>query len=113
MLNVIIAFITGILSSMGFGGGTLLMIYLTQLGGYDIINAIGINYIYYIPCALISVIMYIKSKLISVKPSLFLAVGAVIGSLLGAVISSRLDNDIIKNIFASFIVAIGIKDLFF
>jgi len=113
MLNIIIAFLTGILSSMGFGGGTLLMIYLTQICGYDVSSAISINYLYYIPCAVLSVVMYLKSQMICLKPAIFLCIGAIIGSIIGVVISSHIDSNAIKNTFATFIVAAGVKELFF
>lgn len=112
MLKVIIGLMTGILTSMGFGGGTLLLLYLTAFEGMEHAKAAGINYLYFLPCAVISVFCYIKSKVIKPKFSLLLGLGAVIGAIIGAILSNSLDTAVLKKIFAIFVISIGLNDLF-
>ncbi len=112
MLDIVVGFITGILSSMGFGGGTLLLIYLTVFQGINHIRAAGINLIYFIPCALISVILYLKNKTIAGKDVFIISSGAIIGAIAGAIASNYIDPTILKKIFSVFVFFIGAYQLF-
>ena len=112
MLNVLVGLITGIITSMGFGGGTLLMIYLNVFKSENHLKSAGINYLYFLPCAAVSVTYYIKSKLIKLKPTMLLVAGAIIGAALGALFSNKTDASIVKKVFASFIILTGLCELF-
>lgn len=112
MLDVVVGFFTGILSSMGFGGGTLLLIYLTVFQGINHINAAGVNLIYFIPCAMISVFLYLKSKIIAGKDVFIISSGAIIGAIIGALLASYLDAEFLKKIFSIFVFCIGFYELF-
>ena len=59
--SFIAALLTGIFASMGVGGGMILIIYLTVFGGFDQLAAQGINLIYFIPIALLSVILHSRN----------------------------------------------------
>ena len=47
------AFLTGILASLGLGGGMILILYLTIFAGMAQFEAQGINLIFFIPIALL------------------------------------------------------------
>ncbi|MDE7100907.1 MAG: hypothetical protein K2O05_03535, partial [Anaeroplasmataceae bacterium] len=70
IIELIVGLLAGVTASMGLGGGFILMIYLTTIAGIDQIDAQGINLIFFLPIALISIIMHIKNKLIDKKPLL-------------------------------------------
>ena len=57
------AFLTGIFASLGLGGGMILILYMTIFAGYTQLDAQGINLIFFIPIALLSLIIHTKSKL--------------------------------------------------
>ena len=50
-LDFIVGAATGVLSGFGIGGGTLLVLYLTAVGGIEQTIAGGINLLYFIGCA--------------------------------------------------------------
>lgn len=112
MLNMLIGLITGIITSMGFGGGTILMIYLNVFKSENHLKSAGINYLYFLPCAAISVGYYIKSKLIKPKPTILLSVGAIAGAIAGALLSNGIDVSVVKKVFAVFIILTGFVELF-
>ena len=58
---------SGILGSMGLGGGAILVIYLSLFTNTEQLRAQGINLLFFIPIALISVIIYSKAKKIKWK----------------------------------------------
>jgi len=106
-----VALIAGIFASLGVGGGMVLIIYLTVFEDYSQIAAQGINLIYFIPIAILSVIIHSKNKLIEWKfitPSIICGIfGAVVGSLAAL----HFGSVIVRKVFALFILCIGIKEL--
>ena len=54
-LTWLAAFAAGLLASMGVGGGMILIIWLTAVMGMSQIDAQGVNLIYFLPIAALSV----------------------------------------------------------
>ena len=108
----IAAFVTGILASLGVGGGMVLIIYLTVFGGFDQLSAQGINLIYFLPIALLSVIIHSKNGLVEWKKILPSLVTGVIFALAGAALARYIGSPLLRKIFAGFILLIGVKELF-
>ncbi|MGN0675854.1 MAG: sulfite exporter TauE/SafE family protein [Oscillospiraceae bacterium] len=107
------AFLTGVLASLGVGGGMVLIIYLTVFSGFDQLAAQGINLIYFLPIALLSVIIHSKNGLIEWKKILPSLITGVIFAMLGAAAAGYIGSPALKKIFAVFILIIGFKELFF
>lgn len=108
----VVSLLTGIAASMGLGGGMILIVYLTLFTNVSQLQAQGINLIFFVPIALLSVILHTKNKLIRWKkiiPSILSgAVSVAVFSHLAASFSSGL----LRKLFAAFIILIGIKQLF-
>ena len=51
ILFYISAFLTGILASMGLGGGMILILYMTLIAGMEQLTAQGVNLLFFIPIA--------------------------------------------------------------
>lgn len=113
LTTCIAALLAGITASLGLGGGMVLMIYLTIFAGIPQLSAQGINLIFFLPIAALSLIFHTKNKLVEWKkifPSiLFGIIGAVAGSLLADAIGSP----VLRKIFAVFLILVGIKELLF
>ncbi len=111
--SFIAAFFTGILASLGVGGGMILIIYLTIFAGYPQLEAQGINLIFFIPIAILSIIIHTKNKLIEWKPIIISIIGGILFAVMGTFIASYLGSDVLQKIFAGFILLVGIKELFY
>ena len=61
MMYILIGLLSGIISGMGIGGGTLLIPALTVFMKHSQIDAQMINLIYFIPTALFAVIFHLKN----------------------------------------------------
>lgn len=107
----VVSFLTGFVASLGLGGGMVLIIYLTIFSGMAQLEAQGINLIFFIPIALISIILHTKSKLIIWKKILPSIITGAILALLFSFIASMLGSEILSKIFSVFIIIIGIKEL--
>ena len=99
-MNIIIGLLSGIAASMGFGGGFVLIIYLTVFLNADQIAAQGVNLLFFLPIALVSLIIHQKNRLIKWKVLLKLIPGGILGILLGAFISSNIDVGFLQKLFA-------------
>lgn len=103
---------SGLLGAMGLGGGGILIIYLNLFTDTPQDVAQGINLIFFIPSALIAVVVYLKKKLISIKIAIISASLGVAGAFLGTKLSYMLDNSILSKLFAILLFVMGIMQLF-
>lgn len=109
---IISSLLAGIFGSMGLGGGSVLIIYLANYLGLPQKQAQGINLIFFIPCALLSVITYIKSGMVSLRRTLPITFFAVLGAIAGFIILNFIPTDILSKLFGGFLVAFGLVQLF-
>ncbi|MBQ8170577.1 MAG: sulfite exporter TauE/SafE family protein [Oscillospiraceae bacterium] len=111
MTEAIVGFLTGIIASMGLGGGFVLMIWLTLFAGVQQKTAQGINLVFFLPIALLSLIMHIKGGLVNktlVKKYIF---GGIAGAILGTLASQIVAGELLRKLYAIFLLAIGIREL--
>lgn len=106
------ALIAGIFSAMGMGGGGIMIIYFSLFTGISQLNAQGINVIFFIPIALIAVIVYHFKGLIEWKIVLPFALFGIISSLFGSYIASVIDGNILSKIFGALLLVMGTRQLF-
>lgn len=106
-MNTVAAFLSGLLGAMGFGGGSILIIYLTSIVGTEQVAAQGINLLFFIPCALASVIYNLKKSLVRYKSAMYIIAGAIPGLAAGAFLISRIETDMLGKLFGGFLVISG------
>lgn len=111
-LAVIIAgFLSGLIGGMGLGGGAVLLLYLTVFKDVDQLKAQGINLLFFLPIALVAVIIYAVKKQIDYKVVLWLALGGVAGAVGGSYLSNVIGAEIIGKFFATFLIILGIREI--
>ncbi len=108
---VISSFLSGLLGSMGFGGGSVLIVYLTVMLGMPQKQAQGINLIFFLPCAAVSAIYYIRKGM--VKPGEILPCAAVgaLGTALGFILLRYISGEFSAKLFGCFLAVLGAKEL--
>lgn len=106
--DIIAGVLSGIIGSMGLGGGAVLLIYLSLIKGTDQLKAQGINLLFFIPVAVLSVIIYAVKKQINWKVVLILAAGGLIGAAGGVWLSGIIGSRIVAKIFGGLLVAGGV-----
>lgn len=107
----IVALLTGITASMGLGGGFILVIYLTIFAQMPQLAAQGINLVFFLPIAAVSLFFHVKNKMIEksvILPSVLL--GAV-GVLIGVWAATALGSEWLSKIFAGFVLLVGVREL--
>lgn len=106
------AFFTGIFASLGLGGGMILILYMTIFAGFSQLDAQGINLIFFIPIAALSIIMHTKNKLVKWKKVFPAIICGTVTAILGCLLAKYLGNEYLTKIFAVFVFITGIKELF-
>lgn len=111
VLTWIAAFLTGLLASLGVGGGMVLILWLTAVMGMSQLEAQGINLLFFLPIALLSVIIHRKNGLISFKELVPSVLTGILGAAAGSFLARLMGSELLENIFSVFILVIGVREL--
>lgn len=104
--------LSGIISGMGIGGGTILIPALTIIFNIPQKTAQSINLIYFIPTAIIALRTHIKNKRVDMNVTKGIIIFGLIGAIIGSFIALRLNNNILKRLFGIFLLLMGIRELY-
>lgn len=103
---------SGILGAMGLGGGAVLVIYLSLFTKTPQLKAQGINLLFFIPIAILAVIIYSIKKQIKCKLVLKFAFWGVLGSVAGQWLTSFLGGKLTAKAFGLLLIFMGIGEIF-
>lgn len=107
-----VSLLSGLTASLGLGGGFILIIYLTAFANTDQFQAQGMNLLFFLPIAVLSLILHKKNGLLDKKPLLPAILGGIPGVGAGLLLGHLLGADWLSKLFAILIFAVGIKELF-
>ena len=100
------------LSAMGFGSGAILVIWLTSQMNYSQLQAQGVNLMFFIPCALLSLIILAVKGLVNIKEALPLGVGGAIGIIAGHLVLPLIPSELLSKLFGIFVILLSLQQLF-
>ena len=103
----------GILSGMGIGGGTLLMVWLTAVEGMPQENAQGINLLYFLPVAAVSLYFHRKNGLLKPKVILQSVLTGIPAAAGVAWFARNMDMGLLGKLFGGFLILVGIREIFY
>lgn len=112
LLPALCGFGTGILSAWGIGGGTLLLLCMTLFLGVDQQTAQGINLLYFLPTAGVSLIFHRKNGFLEKKALRNAAPLGTLCALAAAWIATSVDISIFRKPFGLFLLYAGLSMLF-
>ena len=102
IIGSIAGLVSGIAGSMGLGGGSVLIIYLTLFAGVKQLAAQGTNLIFFVPIAAVSVFIYAKRGIIKWRTVLPIMAGGVIGTVGSGLAVSLVGGELLSKIFGGF-----------
>ena len=103
--------ISGLLGAMGLGGGGVLIVYLTFIAGVEQMRAQGINLMFFIPIALLAVIIYVKKGQIKLKRLVPYILAGIPGAAVGTYLGSILGDNILGKLFGGALLLLGLKEV--
>lgn len=103
---------SGILGSMGLGGGGILIIYLSLFTNQKQLTSQGINLLFFVPIGILSIIIYSIKKQIKWKTTIKIAIFGIIGAIIGILLADFLGGSITRKIFAILLIIMGISEIF-
>ena len=113
MTAVLAGLACGILSGLGIGGGTLLMVWMTAVMGIAQQTAQGINLLYFLPTAGCALLFHGKNRLIDLKTVIPAAIAGCATAAGGALLASVMDTGILRKLFGGFLLLVAGRELFY
>lgn len=111
-MEILIGIISGMVTAIGMGGGTVLILLLTLFLGVNQHTAQAVNLIFFVPTSITAIIMNIKNKNIDFKIAISIIFWGIIGSIIGAFISGKIEVNHLKKYFGIFLFFIAIHEIY-
>ena len=112
MIEVLVGLISGIIGGLGMGGGTVLILLLSLFFNVEQHIAQSTNIIFFIPTAIASILVNIKNKNIDLKNIMPVCLWGIVGSLIGANLSIKIDVYELKKLFGGFLILIAFYQMY-
>lgn len=110
-LCTLVGAVCGVLSGLGIGGGSLLMIWLTALQDLPQRQAQGINLLYFLPTAGAGLLFHRKAGMLD-KQALRQAIPwGVATAALGAWCATAMDTELLRRPFGVYLLVMGVITL--
>ena len=109
---LVLGFIAGFCSSsLGIGGGIVIVPALVLLFDNEIKKVIGVSLATIVPTALVGIATHyiIKSSNIRLLVALFVIIGSIVGAKFGARVANKISSKILKGLFALLLLFVGLK----
>ena len=108
---ILIGIISGIVTGMGMGGGSILILFLTLFMGVNQHTAQAANLIFFIPTSISAIYVYFKNKNVDTRVGVKLLYSVILGAIFGAYLTKFLESQSLKKYFGMFILLVGIIDI--
>lgn len=111
-MYVIFGIIAGIITGMGMGGGTVLILLLSMFAELDQHIAQATNLVFFVPTSISTIIINIKQKNLDLKLALKISIFGVIGAIIGSIIAENISSTNLRKYFAVFIFIIALHEIY-
>ncbi|MCX7842398.1 MAG: sulfite exporter TauE/SafE family protein [Clostridia bacterium] len=112
MILFLIGVVSGIISGMGIGGGAVLIPALVLFIKPEQHIAQSVNLLFFIPTAVVALIIHARNKRIDFKMALPLIIFGFAGSYAGSKLALSLTGTALKRWFGFFLLAMGFYEMF-
>lgn len=113
MITIILSgLLSGIISGMGIGGGTILIPALTMLIGVNQHIAQGVNLLYFLPTAAVALFVHKKNNALALKLAIPIVLFGIGGAALGAFVALKLEASLLRRLFGIFLFFMGSYEIY-
>ena len=113
LFKIVVGAILGLLSGLGVGGGSLLILWLTLVLGMEQPEARAINLMFFIPSALVACLFRWKQGRLDIKKVLPAIIAGSIASGLFTFLSRGMDTVLLQKIFGGLLLLTGVRELMY
>lgn len=111
VLSILAGIVCGMISGLGIGGGSILMVWMTAFMGLEQRIAQGINLLYFLPTAAASLFFHTKNRFVEWHITIPAALCGAACAALFAFFSQRIDSEIMRKLFGGFLLLIGLFEI--
>lgn len=112
MKEILFGIISGIVASMGMGGGVTLVLLFSLFSEVKQHIVQGINLIFFVPTSIVAIYMNIKNKNIEYQVSKKVIISGVFGAVVGSLMAIKINSASLKKYFGIFLIGIAIFEIF-
>ena len=113
VVSVFVGTVLGFLAGLGIGGGSLLILWLTFVLHMDPLTARGINLLFFVPSALVSLLLRGRAGSPEIKKLLPAILSGCAAALLFSFLGSGWDLDLLKKLFGGLLIITGLRELLY
>ena len=110
LIPILTGLVSGIISGMGIGGGAILIPVLVFILSTDQHIAQSVNLLYFIPTAIIALLVHQKNKNIDIRIAVTIFLFGIIGAIIGSRLAIALPSATLKKMFGIFLLGMGIYE---
>lgn len=111
-MEILFGLIAGMVTGLGMGGGTILILLLTYFNGFEQHVAQATNLVFFIPTSLAAMVTNLKNKNVDMKVVKVIVAFGVLGAIIGSIISNNISSNYLKKYFAIFLLIIAIYEIY-
>ena len=111
MKIILIGILSGIVTGLGMGGGSILILILTTFLSTEQHTAQAANLIFFIPTAITAIIVHFKNKNVDKQVGKKLLYSSMVGSAVGAYLTSFVKAQNLRKYFGIFLLVVGILEI--
>ncbi|KRQ87501.1 hypothetical protein ABG79_00840 [Caloramator mitchellensis] len=112
MIIYLISLISGIISGMGIGGGTILIPGLIIFLNVKQQIAQSVNLLIFVPTGIIALYSHIKQGNIEKESLSILIIFGIIGSIIGSFIAIFINSNLLRKLFGIFLFLMGAYEIY-
>ena len=110
---IFVGVILGILTGLGTGGGSLLVLWLTLVLNFPSEQAKVINLLFFLPSAIISTFLRWRKGGIPIKKIFLPALAGCIGAVIFATVGQKVNTELLQKLFGVLLIFTGVRELFY
>lgn len=103
----------GLLTGLGIGGGSLLILWLTMVVGMDSAVSRAINLLFFLPSAVIACFFRWRQGLIPWKKIFPAIVAGTVSAALFSWLGVSMDVTLLKKLFGGLLILTGLREIFY
>lgn len=111
LLTLLLSLVLGILSGLGVGGGSLLIIWLTLVCKIEYPTAKYMNLLFFLPPALIATVLHFIQKKLRIKQIAPAIISGCTASAVLTLLSGGWDTNILRKLFGVLLLLTALREL--